>query len=58
MGGAILGQVDLGCIRKAAEQAGGDKPVSLVLPCSPLQLLTPGFCLKFLPQCPSPMTYK
>jgi hypothetical protein len=44
MGGAILGLVVLGCIRKQAEQAMGSKPGSSIPPLLLHQLLPLGFC--------------
>jgi hypothetical protein len=43
MGGAIPGLVVLGSLRKQAEQAMGNRPVSST-PCPLYQLLPPGSC--------------
>lgn len=47
MGSAIPGQVVLYCVRKADEQAGGNKPVNFISPWSLLQFLLSGSCLAF-----------
>ena len=47
VGSAILGQVDLGCIRKWAEQTMGIIPLSSTPPWLLLQFLAPGSCLGF-----------
>jgi hypothetical protein len=44
VGGAILGLVILGSMRKQAEQARGNKPVSSTPPWPLHQLLPPGSC--------------
>jgi hypothetical protein len=51
-GGAICGQVVLGCVRKQAEQAMGSDPVSSIPPWPLPQLTFSGSCLKFLPVFP------
>lgn len=47
MGGDGVGQVDLGCINKIADQVRGSKPVSSLPPKYGFQFQPPSSCLAF-----------